>query len=291
MQETKISTATRAPLMAGFFYPEEKDKLEWHLQAFGLVRRSAMAILVPHGDWTVFGQAAALGFAAAQGRESGGLHISGKGVRRVLLAGCCHVVKQRGIFLSESSSFNTPLGSIPVDTYTSRAFVDSNPFITFDDIPHLEESVLETQLPFIKHCFPRCSLLPILMGGGELRPDGLYDWKPLIDALAHAFKTIMHPLMDETLLVICGNLPVDKDEAQARKRADEAIRLLEDNNVEAYTRAVVDGRADMCGGPVLAAMLQSGILEGRSARLIDGSFGKGEDEDGRHGFYGSFAWD
>jgi AmmeMemoRadiSam system protein B len=289
MQENKslAHMAARAPLMSGFLYPEEKDKIEWHLQAFGLVRRSAAAILAPHGDWKVFGHAAALGFAAAQGRESGGLHISGKGVRRVVLAGCCHVAMQRGIFLSESANFQTPLGDIPVDMYTTRAMAASSPFITIDDIPHLEESVLETQLPFVKHCFPRASLVPVLMGNGP----GDCNWKPLIDALSQAFKSVIYPLMDETLIVICGNLPIDDDEDRARSSADEAVRLLEDNDVESYVKAVIENRAHMCGGPVLAAMLQSGILEGRSARLVEGSFGKGRDEEGRTGFFGSFAWD
>jgi hypothetical protein len=44
-------------------------------------------------------------------------------------------------------------------------------------------------------------------------------------------------------------------------------------------------------GALIAALLNSAVLKGRSARLVEGSFGQGSDELGYTGCFGSFAWE
>jgi AmmeMemoRadiSam system protein B len=92
------------------YYPDDPEALEAAMRSFGLVKGDensgkAPAIIAPHGAWNLSGPAAAAAFKTCRGQNPS----------RVVLLGMMHGGGRAGIFLSNSDSFHTPLGGLPVD--------------------------------------------------------------------------------------------------------------------------------------------------------------------------------
>jgi AmmeMemoRadiSam system protein B len=258
----------RSPIVEGLFYPEDSVGILSYMQSIGLKRGKgglARAIIAPHGAWEISGSVAGAAFAAAAGRTGR------KSPSRIVIMGPTHEPGEKGIFLSNSDSFQTPLGDIPVDQEASGWIESYNPLFAVNDIPHLHEHSIEVLLPFVKYCFPHASILPILMGQPQ---------KQYISVLAHALRAIFEPVMDDTLLVISFNLAAD---------ADEYIRLFTEGNHAELSIALQNGRIASCGGALVAALLQSGLIDGTRPAASD-SLLSARDEHNRTVYYGAFSF-
>jgi len=237
----------RSPVGAGIFYPEEKGEILKFFGSLGLEEGRggcAQAIIAPHGAWSYSGTLVADAFSSAMGRSSS--------IKRVVILGPVHDKRENGLFLTNSHSFHTPLGNIPVDHEISEELEFHGKSFEINDIPHLGEHSIEILLPFVKHCFPQASIVPILMG----QPKAQY-----IHDLAHALKTVITPILDETLIVVSCNLSCDNDQKTARLLAEECLRLFSTMDANALSSAIQDGRLNACGGALVVSLFESGLLD------------------------------
>jgi AmmeMemoRadiSam system protein B len=195
--------------------------------------------------------------------------------------GAIHDDSEEGLFLSESASFASPLGDLPVDIRTSEALAASSPLFAFDDIPHLREHSLEVLLPLVKYCFPAARIVPVLMGGA--RP-------ALISGLARALDSVFGKELERTLVVVSCNLSKHPEEETARFQAEECLRLLREKNGPALAAAFQNGGISACGAPLAASLLESGLLRGEEARAAPGPLVKTGDEEGNTVYYGALAF-
>jgi AmmeMemoRadiSam system protein B len=228
------------------FYPEDRTEMLNYIRTFGLEQGRggyAQAIIAPHGAWDISGVLAADAFSAAAGRNGS--------VRRVVIMGPIHDRRERGLFLSNSHSFYTPLGNIPVDQEISEELEYCGSFLEINDIPHLGEHSIEILLPFVKYCFPCASIVPILLG----QPGAEY-----VGDLAQALKTVIAPVLDETLLVVSCNLSIAGDKTQARFQAEEFLRLFSEKDAASFSSAILGRGINACGGALAAGLLESGLL-------------------------------
>jgi AmmeMemoRadiSam system protein B len=274
----------RAAVVAGLFYPEERCALEAQIRSFapGEGAGNAAAIIAPHGAWNISGAIAGAAFSAAAGRARTGAEA----LSRIVILGCLHdpagVFPEEGLFLPESSCFETPLGDIPVERKLCRALTSCNTFFQINDIPHLREHTLEVLLPFIKFHFPKAKILPILLGGS--RP-------VLISALARALHIVFKNRLSDTLFVVSANLSKNADAEASRTQAEECIRILEANDAKGFGGGLYDGRLSVCGGGAAAALLQSGLLESKTGRLISGPLLKTRGEGNNTVYYGGISFE
>lgn len=84
----------RAAVMAGIFYPDDRETAESVLRGYGLRRGeggSARAVMAPHAGWDLSGRVAAAAFGAAGARQ----------VDTVVLLGPIHDGREQGILLSD----------------------------------------------------------------------------------------------------------------------------------------------------------------------------------------------
>ena len=237
----------RSPVAAGMFYPEDRNETLMSIKSFGLEAGGggqARAIIAPHGAWSYSGALVASAFFSAMGRSGG--------IKRVVVLGPIHDKREKGLFLSNSHSFHTPLGNITVDRKISKEIEQVGRYFEVDDIPHLGEHSIEILLPFVKYCFPRASIVPILMG----QADAQY-----IHDLAEALKTVITPVLDETLIVVSCNLSCDNDSQTARLSAEKCLRLFSAKNAPALASAIVDGQLNACGGALVASLFESGLID------------------------------
>ena len=169
-----LESRNRSPIVAGLFYPDDGEELMARLHGFGLERGvggAASAIIAPHGAWEFSGSVAARAFQSAAGRSGA--------VSRVVIMGNIHHAESPGLYFSDSRFFTTPLGSLRVDQETCESLASCSTLFEFNDIPHLQETSVETLLPMAAHCFPSAAIVPVLMKGAQPR---------LVAALARALR-------------------------------------------------------------------------------------------------------
>ncbi len=179
----------REARFAGTWYESDKLKLNQQLEEYmqtasgALSRRSAdtrfqspeldrlkddghlLALVSPHAGYMFSGQTAAYAFARALKQEKQANHASpaNQKAKRVILLGPSHYAGFEGAALSDASSFQTPLGDLPIDQKTVEALADF-PLFRFMPEVHRKEHSLELQLPLIYKTFGPVELVPVVIG-------------------------------------------------------------------------------------------------------------------------------
>lgn len=242
----------RANVMAGVFYPEERKEAEAALDGFSVHAGHgglARAIIAPHAGWDISGKIAAAAFTAAAGRDPS----------TVVILGPIHERDEEGIILSDSGSFETPLGDIPVDLELCEEFETCGTCFVTNDIPHLAEHSIEILLPFVKRCFPDASLVPVLIGGA--RPSSA-------SALSRGLDLVFGPIADTTLFIVSTNLCDHLEAASSRVHADAFLKLLLEGDRDGIFSALETGKISACGAVACAALLGTRTIANRRPRLV-----------------------
>jgi AmmeMemoRadiSam system protein B len=274
-----LEKRVRPPIVDGLFYPEDSASTLAYMRKTGLKQGKggfARAIIAPHGAWEISGKLAGAAFASAGGRTGQ------KSPSRVVIMGPIHENGEEGIFLTNSHFYKTPLGDIMVDQEASEWLESYSPLIKVNDIPHLYEHSIEVLLPFVKYCFPQASVVPILMGGQK---------KQHIRVLANALQAVFKPEMENTLLVISFNLGVNSKESTALNMAEECQQLFRDGRHDDLRAAFQDGRITGCGGALVAALLQSGLVGMARPVLASDLLLSAKGEKDNTVYYGAFSFE
>jgi MEMO1 family protein len=118
-------------------------------------RLTPKALIAPHAGYTYSGGVAAAAFAT--------LRDSAHAIKRVVLIGPAHYVQVPGIAVPTVSSFETPLGRVPVDLEALSALADLE-FVVTADGPHVPEHCLEVELPFLQSVLASFQIVPLVVG-------------------------------------------------------------------------------------------------------------------------------
>jgi len=278
-QMITLKKRVRPPILEGLFYPQDSASTLAYMRETGLKRGKgglAKAIIAPHGAWEVSGILTSAAFASAGGRTGK------KSPSRIVIMGPIHENSEEGVFLTNSHSFQTPLGDIQVDQEASEWLESYSPLIKVNDIPHLYEHSIEILLPFVKYCFPQTPIVPILMGGQK---------KQHIRVLANALKAVFKPEMENTLLVVSFNLGVNSKESTALNMARECQRLFREGNYDELSAAFQEGKITGCGGALVAALLQSGLVDTAHPALASDLLLSAKGEKNKTVYYGAFSFE
>lgn len=198
------------------------------------------ALIVPHAGYVYSGPVAAYAYkrlAPFRGQIS-----------RVVLLGPSHRVPLRGIAACSADRFETPLGSLEVDT-ASIAKALELPQVRIVDDAHVAEHSLEVQLPFIQEVLGDVALVPFSVGDATPAEVG-----ELIELLWGG---------PETVIVVSSDLSHYRDykTASALDRATSG-RIL---NLE-YDEI---GHGDACGRVPVAGLLWAARRHGLSCEILD----------------------
>lgn len=153
--------AIRPPAVAGSFYPAAADQLARDVDAY-LAAAPAPApeappvrvLVVPHAGYVYSGAVAAHAYRL----------IANPPFSTVILIGSSHRAAYPEAALWPAGAFRTPLGDVPIDAdLTRRLLAAGRPFATHT-AAHLDDHVLEVQLPFLQRALGDFKLVPILFG-------------------------------------------------------------------------------------------------------------------------------
>lgn len=158
-----MQNRVRACAVAGTFYPADPKTLDHTVEE--LFSKSQVdthdpmvmpkALIVPHAGYVYSGPIAASAYTLLKGFISA--------VSRVIILGPAHRVYVKGLALSEAKSFDTPLGSMPLDVDTINK-ISTMPQVIFSENAHHDEHSLEVQLPFLRKLSSDIQIVPLLVG-------------------------------------------------------------------------------------------------------------------------------
>lgn len=260
-------SSTRVPAVAGTFYPAEPERLAHTVDAL-LAEADRLhgdtaapkAIIAPHAGYVYSGAVAASAYSrlrSARGR-----------IRRVVLLGPVHRVPVRGLALPGVDQFETPLGTVELDT-DAIAAVRTLAQVTESVPAHAFEHALEVHLPFLQRVLGAFKLVPFAVG----------------DATREEVAAVLDLLWggDETLIVVSSDLSHYLPYDAARKIDAETAAMILD------LRSDIDHR-HACGGTPVNGLLLAAHRRHLKVQLLDlrnsGDTAGGKD---RVVGYGSFA--
>jgi hypothetical protein len=154
---------TRAPAVAGTFYPGDAKRLTAAVDGFLAEAREsrlapAKALIAPHAGYVYSGPIAGSAYHAFMPRADS--------VARVILLGPSHRVPFPGVAVSSAAGFITPLGAAAVDLETVQGLLKDG-LVHENDRAHAQEHSLEVHLPFVQRIFPRAAVVPLLVGDDD----------------------------------------------------------------------------------------------------------------------------
>jgi AmmeMemoRadiSam system protein B/AmmeMemoRadiSam system protein A len=215
--KARAVTVIRKPAVSGSFYPAQRDALERQLALFLSEAGNTpptgepvpKAIIGPHAGYVYSGPVAARAYArlaAARGKIS-----------RVVLIGPSHHLAFRGLAVDVSDGWETPCGTVPLDT-EAIARLRQLPMVGQLDAAHQREHALEVHVPFLQHVLGDFRLVPIV--AGDAPPDTV---AALFDAVWGGPETLIVVSTDLSHYldyVACRNL--DASTAEAIERFDDS---------------------------------------------------------------------
>ena len=151
---------TRPAAVAGMFYAADPQQLSSEIHQF-LSHAQAnttlipKALIVPHAGYMYSGPVAASAYKLLEPLASQ--------IKQVILLGPSHRVAFNGIATPDADFFETPLGTIKINTdFCEKA--EQLPFVQKNKLAHKEEHSLEVHLPFLQSVLKNFELCPFVVG-------------------------------------------------------------------------------------------------------------------------------
>ena len=267
----------RKPAVAGQFYPSIKNQLIQQINDSYLDSRGPgtlpeikhetphlIALIVPHAGYIYSGPIAAHGYH----------HLATHGFADTfIILGPNHTGTGSGVSLMTHGSWETPLGTIPINTELATQLHTG--IIDTDTTAHIYEHSLEVQLPFLQHIahqhqttfdiIPICMMMQDIDTAqeiGHLLAQTIQQTKKTIVMIASTDFTHAgfnyHTMPPE-------NQRVDEYATSQDKKALQPILNLQP---EKLIQTVHTNNISMCGyGPVAAVLTAAKHLNARSVKL------------------------
>ena len=269
--------SARHPAVAGQFYPANAEELRRQIlecyrhplgpgQGPGTASgplQGVAGFVVPHAGYYYSGPVAAHAF-----RRMGELGFP----QVAIILGPNHYGTGKPLALSPWAWWDTPLGSMRVDTAMGESLAARVPGLLPDRAAHWREHSLEVQLPFLYHLYGESlAILPIAMTDQRLEVsralgEGLASVLAGRSAVVLASSDFSHYLPDQ----------------KARKEDSYAIQAIESVNAEGLARVVEERGLTMCGpGPVMTMLVACRALGATEGRLL--AYGTSADTTGDTG--------
>jgi AmmeMemoRadiSam system protein B len=168
----------RRAVVAGSFYPSNKDQLERMIDEFLAKAKvediEAKGFVMPHAGYIYSGQVAAYGYKI----------ISNLKPKRVIILGPSHFIPFIGSSISTADFWETPLGKVKVEKVKTE-------FLDFPEAHKYEHSI-EVQLPFLQRVLKDFQIIPISIGDDDYKDIAKQLESLLEDAIIIASSDLSH---------------------------------------------------------------------------------------------------
>ncbi len=221
MEKDKI----REPAVAGVFYSSDKNELKKSIENFLKSETCVLdsselirALIVPHAGYVYSGEVAASAYAQLGNDISYDL---------IVMIGSSHHHRFKGVSINRQSAYQTPLGTVEVDTELAKQLIPKSDLINYVPEAHDNEHTLEVQLPFVQMCIPgEIKILPIIVG-----TDNMSDLKKVANVLRF--------LLDRNaLFVISTDLSHYPNYYDALEQDEQTVTMIVKNDPKALVEFI-----------------------------------------------------
>ncbi|MFH1238505.1 MAG: AmmeMemoRadiSam system protein B [bacterium] len=227
----------RKPAVAGQFYEGEAKRLKRQLEQYiepQAKKEEALGIMVPHAGYMYSGKVAGTVYSRITIPQTFiiiGPNHHGMGVPTAVMA---------------EGSWETPLGTIAIDTETARKILTNSSVLKEDASAHIYEHSLEVQLPFMQYFSGDFEIVPITM-----RDYSQSTCQDLGEAIAKAVKESPKKIV----IVASSDMTHYENRQTAEKKDKSVIEEILKLNPEGLLNTVVRNSVSMCGSGPTAVML------------------------------------
>jgi AmmeMemoRadiSam system protein B len=234
------SQGMRIPAVSGMFYPDSPEELRMTVDDLlskadeRRIEGELIALIAPHAGYMYSGPVAAYAYKVLEGLK----------FDTVILVGPSHYTLFDGISVYKRGYYQTPLGSIGINSSLAEHLIENDDKISFRPSAHIREHSLEVQLPFLQRTLEDFQIVPILMGDQS---------EELCEILS---KALVETIGDEKVLLIASTDLSHYHSYEEAKELDKvALDSIEKLDPKVLNDNVKAGRCELCGaGPVIAVI-------------------------------------
>ena len=267
-----MTSAIRAPAVAGRFYPGRADELLREILEYTSAGKTPVEA----------GRIAAIGCVAPHAGYiySGG--VAGAVYARLEIPGCCvilcpnHTGKGRPLSIMANTTWQTPLGEVAADAEMGARLLRRFPALEENSAAHRAEHAIEVQLPFLQARQPELNIVPIAIGTSDfdvLRGLG----EALADVIAGLYQEDRQQedrqqeedRQEKVLIVASSDMNHYESDAITRVKDRKAIERMLALDARGLWQVVMNEDISMCGfGPTIVMLTAAKLLGATSATLV-----------------------
>ena len=208
----------------------------------------AVGIMAPHAGYIYSGEVAARVYDAVKIPET------------ALILNPNHRGTGAAFALYPDGEWETPLGSVPIDTEFNRLLLEHCSSVDEDERAHIYEHSGELQVPFLRFRREDVRISVICMSRDELGA-----LKGLGEGIAESIKE----KGGEVLIVASSDMTHYEPHREAERKDRLALSRIEALDAEGLYETVYRERISMCGvAPVVTMLFAAKELGAKSARLL-----------------------
>jgi MEMO1 family protein len=246
-----MHTTVRHPAVAGRFYPSDPKILFYDVRSYQspqAITSAALGCVAPHAGYIYSGAVA------------GAVYAQIALPQRIIILCPNHTGKGRPLAIMSSGSWETPLGSAPIDAPLAEDLKNTFPLLTEDADAHRNEHAIEVELPFLQTRLSDFSFVPIALGTAQFE---------ILENLGEAVADVVHARNDNILIVASSDMNHYESDAITRVKDHKAIERMLALDARGLFDVVMKEEISMCGfGPAVVMLTAAKRLGATSAGLI-----------------------
>ena len=265
-----MTSAIRAPAVAGRFYPGRADELLREILEYTSAgktpveagRIAAIGCVAPHAGYIYSGGVAGAVYAR--------LEIP----KRCVILCPNHTGKGRPLSIMANTTWQTPLGEVAADAEMGARLLRRFPALEENSAAHRAEHAIEVQLPFLQARQPELNIVPIAIGTSDF--DVLHGLgEALADVIAGRQED--DPEKDgqeedraeKVLIVASSDMNHYESDAVTRAKDRKAIERVLAMDARGLWEVVMNEDISMCGfGPTIVMLTAAKLLGATAATLV-----------------------
>jgi len=229
--------------VAGTFYPSECSEINRYISTFSAdlngKKIKARALVSPHAGYIYSGFTANMAYS----------RIDIKGIKRVIIIGPSHRLLFQGASIAMFDTYDSPCEEVKIDIQYCEFLLEKYSLLSFNREAHKEHST-ETQVPFIKHYFPKANLVEIVYSD--------MDYKNLVPLVKELLED------KDNLVVISTDLSHFYDLKTANEKDSISYQSIKEMNIKGF-----DKGAEACGMIGVKAVLEAALSLNLQTEMID----------------------
>jgi AmmeMemoRadiSam system protein B len=248
----------RHPAVAGHFYRGSAEGLRQQVRGFivpDAEKIKALGILSPHAGLIYSGAVAGAVYSRVDLPDT------------FVLIGPNHTGLGAAVSLMPEGTWETPLGTVEIDSELAQSILSKSPRIHDDALAHLQEHSLEVQLPFIQYFKKDFTIVPIQMLDTRL------------ETCLEVSKAVAEAIKDRTssggrgardvLIIASSDMSHYERAATAKEKDFKAIKNILNLDPGGLYRTVREYGITMCGyGPAVSMLAACNLLGASKADLV-----------------------